>query len=281
MNFTLDDTQTAIRGLARRIFIEQERHKELAGATFDAEPWNALGSTGLLEVDACVDQCVVLIEQGRTVAPVPLWARYATRRDATLAIDGLAPDDQAREVLFVRDGAVFSAPLVVLDKRRTTAGAEFVVDVSHGTKVDLDAAALLDRAIVLRCALGVGLAERALEITATYVSERKQFERPLGSFQAVQQRAANAYIDLEAMRLTMLQAAWRIDEGLDARREAAIAQFWASEAGQRIVGTAQHLHGGMGSDIDYPLHRYTLAMKEIELAFGGATQTLARMGALL
>ena len=67
----------------------------------------------------------------------------------------------------------------------------------------------------------------------------------------------------------------------DASREVDIAQFWASEAGQRVVGTAQHLHGGMGADIDYPLHRYTLAMKEIELAFGGATETLARMGAML
>ena len=60
-----------------------------------------------------------------------------------------------------------------------------------------------------------------------------------------------------------------------------VARFWASEAGQRVVSTAQHLHGGMGADIDYPLHRYTLAMKEIELAFGGATETLARMGGML
>lgn len=272
MNFTLDETQTAIRDLARRVFTENESQDEL---------WSALRRTGLLDVDGFVDQCVVLIEQGRTVAPVALWARYATRRDATLAVDGIAPDDQANDVLFVRDGSVFAAPLRMLERRRTTAGAEFVVDVSGGTPVDMDGADLLNRAIVLRCALGVGIAEKALEITASYVGERKQFDRPLGSFQAVQQRAANAYIDVEAMRLTMLQAAWRIGEGLDAAREVGIAQFWTSEAGQRVVGTAQHLHGGMGSDVDYPLHRYTLAMKEIELAFGGATETLARMGARL
>ena len=118
-------------------------------------------------------------------------------------------------------------------------------------------------------------------MTASYVSERRQFDRPLGSFQAVQQRAADAYIDVEAMRLTMLQAAWQIDAGLDAGHAVEVARFWASEAGQRVVSTAQHLHGGMGADIDYPLHRYTLAMKEIELAFGGATETLARMGGML
>jgi alkylation response protein AidB-like acyl-CoA dehydrogenase len=284
MNFTLDETQIAIRDLARRVFTEHERHKELeaAGQTFDAELWDALRTTGLTDVDGFVDQCIVLIEQGRTVAPVPLWTRYATRRDATLAIDGVAPDaDVFPEVMFVQDGAVFGAPPVILERRRTTAGAEFVVDTSAGTKLDIDPSDLLDRAVVLRCALGVGIAERALEMTAAYVSERKQFDKPLGSFQAVQQRAADAYIDVEAMRLTMLQAAWQIDEGRDAGNAVEIARFWASEAGQRVVGTAQHLHGGMGADIDYPLFRYTIAMKEIELAFGGATETLARMGAML
>ena len=293
MNFTLDDTQIALRDLARQIFTEHERHKELeaAGKTFDAELWETLRTTGLLEVDGFVDQCLVLIEQGRTVAPVPLWAHYATRRSfATLAVDGLAPDaDVASEVVFIRDGSVFVKDPVVLERHLTTAGAEFVVDTDGGTKLDVDPADLLDRAVVLRCALGVGIAERALELTASYVSERKQFDRPLGSFQAVQQRAADAYIDVEAMRLTMLQAAWQIDAstqrsgvatGLDLGHAVEVARFWASEAGQRVVGTAQHLHGGMGADIDCPLFRYTLGMKEIELAFGGATQTLARMGTM-
>lgn len=285
MNFTLDETQIALRDLARQIFTEHERHKELeaAGQSFDAELWGTLTSTGLVDVDGFVDQCIVLIEQGRTVAPVPLWARYATRRSfATFAIDGLAPDaDVAEEVVFVRDGSVFVKEPLVLERRRTTAGAEFLVDTTGGTKLDVDPADLMDRAVVLRCALGVGIAERALEMTASYVRERKQFDRPLGSFQAVQQRAADAYIDIEAMRLTMLQAAWQIDSGYDAGHAVEVARFWASEAGQRVVGTAQHLHGGMGADIDYPLHRYTVAMKEIELAFGGATETLARMGAML
>ena len=284
MDFTLDETQIALRDLARRIFTEHERHKELeaAGQTFDPELWETLRTTGLTDIDGFVDQCVVLIEQGRTVAPVSLWAHYATRREfATFAIDKVAPDaDVASEVVFVRDGEVFVATPVILERRRTTAGAEFVVDTTGGTKLDRDPADLMDRAVVLRCALGVGIAERALELTASYVSEREQFGRPLGSFQAVQQRAADAYIDVEAMRLTMLQAAWQIDAGLDPGHAVEVARFWASEAGQRVVGTAQHLHGGMGADIDYPLFRYTLWMKEIELAFGGASETLARMGTM-
>ena len=97
----------------------------------------------------------------------------------------------------------------------------------------------------------------------------------------MQQRAADAYIDVEAMRTTMWQAAWRISEGLDADHAVAVAKFWAAEGGQRVVSAAQHLHGGMGSDIDYPLYRYTLWSKWVELAFGGATPTLARMGEAL
>jgi alkylation response protein AidB-like acyl-CoA dehydrogenase len=94
----------------------------------------------------------------------------------------------------------------------------------------------------------------------------------------VQQRAADAYIDVEAMRATMWQAAWRISEGLPAEREVAIAKFWAAEGGQRVVSSAQHLHGGVGADIDYPLFRYTLWSKWAELSFGAATATLARVG---
>jgi 3-oxocholest-4-en-26-oyl-CoA dehydrogenase beta subunit len=137
------------------------------------------------------------------------------------------------------------------------------------------------RAIVAICAIGVGVAERALELTAAYTTERKQFDRPLGSFQAVQQRAADAYVDVEAMRTTMWLAAWRLSEGLDAHHDVNVAKFWAASGGQRVVSAAQHLHGGMGADVDYPLHRYTLWSKWVELSFGGATQTLARMGEAL
>jgi alkylation response protein AidB-like acyl-CoA dehydrogenase len=79
----------------------------------------------------------------------------------------------------------------------------------------------------------------------------------------------------------MWQAAWRIDEGLECDREVAIAKFWAAEGSQRVTATAQHLHGGLGADIDYPLHRYTLWAKAIELSFGSATRQLLRLGAEL
>ncbi|KUI22463.1 acyl-CoA dehydrogenase [Mycobacterium sp. GA-1285] len=138
--------------------------------------------------------------------------------------------------------------------------------------------ALYSRALVGLCAMQIGVADRALKLAASYTSEREQFGRPIGSFQAVQQRLADAFIDTEAIRWTTWHAAWLIAEGRPAEREAAIAKFWAAEAGARITASAQQVHGGMGIDVTYPLSRYFLWAKQIELALGSASQQLARLG---
>ncbi len=140
------------------------------------------------------------------------------------------------------------------------------------------AAWLEERALVAIAALQVGVSDRSIEITAGYAREREQFGVPIGSFQAVQHRAADAFIDLEAMRWTMWHAAWRISQGLPATRQAWIAKFWAADAGARIANAALHLHGGLGSDVDYPIQRYFLWSKSLELCLGGATPQLARLG---
>src|SRR3546814_17091650 len=90
-----------------------------------------------------------------------------------------------------------------------------------------------------------GVGEEALAITARYVSEREQFGARLGTFQAVGQRVADAYIDTEGIRLTALQAIWRLDAGVDASEELLTAKFWAGAGAQRVVHAAQHLHGGI------------------------------------
>jgi alkylation response protein AidB-like acyl-CoA dehydrogenase len=137
---------------------------------------------------------------------------------------------------------------------------------------------IAEHAAVGYCALQLGLVERALRLTADYVSQRIQFGRPLGTFQAVQQRAADAYIDVESIRATLWPAAWRLAEGRPPAEAIAVAKFFAAEAGQRVVAAAQHLHGGIGVDMDYPLHRFTFWSKQVELALGGATRHLARLG---
>jgi alkylation response protein AidB-like acyl-CoA dehydrogenase len=135
-----------------------------------------------------------------------------------------------------------------------------------------------ERVAVAMCAFQLGLASEALVMTARYATERHQFERPIATFQGVSQRTGDAYIDVEAMRLTTWQAAWRLAEGLEASRELEIASYWAAEGGHRVTAAAQHIHGGMGFDKDYPLYRYTLRAKRHELALGGASAALARLG---
>jgi alkylation response protein AidB-like acyl-CoA dehydrogenase len=298
MDFALDETQSSLRDLARQIFEAHATHDRLkefeaGGESLDPELWQTLERSGLLSIGVedggFLEQCLVLVEQGRTVAPVPLWSHLVgntvARRNGivTLAIEGegVPALDVADAVVATEGSDVFVADrgAVRAERREITTGLpEWELEGFEGSRLDADAADLRRRATVALCAIGVGVGERALEITAAYTSERHQFGKPLGSFQAVQQRAADAYIDVEAMRATMWQAAWRISEGLDAEHPVAVAKFWAAEGGQRVVSAAQHLHGGMGADVDYPLHRYTLWSKWVELSFGGATETLARMG---
>jgi alkylation response protein AidB-like acyl-CoA dehydrogenase len=116
-------------------------------------------------------------------------------------------------------------------------------------------------------------------MTAEYTTGRQQFGVPIASFQAVHQRAADAYIDLEAMRLATWEAIYRLSEGLPAEDQVTIAKFWAAEGGQHVAVAAQHLHGGIGVDVDYPLHRYFMWAKHIELMLGSATEQLAHLGA--
>ncbi|MDS0139670.1 MULTISPECIES: acyl-CoA dehydrogenase family protein [unclassified Amycolatopsis] len=129
------------------------------------------------------------------------------------------------------------------------------------------------------CAQQLGVVERALELTAAYAAERKQFDHVIGGFQAVRQRLADAYLDVEAVRLTTLQAAWQLTSDVPAAAEAvATAKFWAAEAGHRVAHTAVHVHGGVGIDVDHVVHRYFAAAKRLEFQLGAATQQLLALG---
>lgn len=130
-------------------------------------------------------------------------------------------------------------------------------------------------------AIQLGVAQEALRRTAEYTTERQQFGLALSGFQSVAHRAANAYIDVETMRSTLWQAAWRLSANLPAETEVRTAKWWASEGGHRVAHSAQHLHGGIGSDIDYPIHRYFLWAKQLEFVGGGVRSQLATLGAEL
>ncbi len=128
------------------------------------------------------------------------------------------------------------------------------------------------------CAMQAGVCAEALRLTAAHVSEREQFGQKIATFQAVAQRAADAYIDTEAVVLTARQAAWRLGAGLDADEALDTAKFWAAEGGFRVAHAAQHLHGGIGVDTEYPLFRYFRRTRQIELTLGGAAVHLVQLG---
>lgn len=145
---------------------------------------------------------------------------------------------------------------------------------------------LRDLLLVGGAATAVGLAEAAVAQTATYVSSRHQFGRPLATLQAVGQRAADAYITTEAMRSTMLSAAWKMAEhdagrGPSATADVLIAAWWAAEGGQKVTLATQHLHGGMGSDVDYPIHRYYLWATQLANTLGTGSAHLAALGSMI
>jgi alkylation response protein AidB-like acyl-CoA dehydrogenase len=368
MDFTLTTAQDELSALSRQILtdrVTQERLREIeAGQTrFDAALWSDLAAAGVLSAAlpesvggaglGLLEQCSVLVEVGRTVAPVPYLASIVTGASA-IATFG-APAQQQRWTAPAARGELILAAALSEDEgedvrlpattasqfdggwrlsgTKTTVLAGTVADLllvpastPYGAAVFLvtpddpgvlvqpqhvtggDGTALIElnsavvpddrvlggiaagaeiidwlagRATVGLCALQLGVTERALELTAAYARSREQFGKPIGSFQAVSQRLADAYIDIEGIRLTLWQAAWRLAEGLPSDTEIATAKFWAAEAGHRVAHTAVHVHGGIGIDMDGDVHRYFVAAKHNEFALGGATAQLRRIGRVL
>lgn len=146
-------------------------------------------------------------------------------------------------------------------------------------------AAIVDRIVQLgvaaTCALQAGVCEAATRLTGEYASNRRQFEAPIATFQAVAHRVADAYIDTEAVRLTSRQAAWRLGEGIDAAEAVEIAKVWAASGAHRVVHAAQHVHGGIGMDTDYPVHRTYRWAKHLEFSLGSGSDHLRVLGAAI
>lgn len=197
--------------------------------------------------------------------------------DAGLTVFLVAPQDagftlQRQQIVDADSVAMVELDGVELD------GDRVLGTVGEGARIVEWVAA---RGTVGLCAAQLGVTERALRMTAEYATSRVQFDRPIGTFQAVTQRLADGYVDVEAIRLTLWQAAWRLAEGLPAHTEVATAKYWAADGGHRVAHTAVHVHGGVGIDVDYPLHRYFVAAKRNEFSLGGATAQLRRIGATL
>ncbi|WP_217168477.1 acyl-CoA dehydrogenase family protein [Streptomyces sp. AC512_CC834] len=374
MDFSLGEELEAVRDLAREIFTdratpERLREVETSPDRTDTRLWADLASAGLLgavlpEQDGgaglgMAGLCVLLEEQGRRVAPVPLWpalvgglavAAHGTARQRaellpslaggegrpTVALEEFGPADPLTPrttavAVGTAQGGVQDAPswrltgtkavvpspdgarhvlvaattdagpglfLVAADAPGTTwESAETTThDMSGhltldgtpaepvGTPGDGTVAEVVRHSFVALAAVQVGVADGALRYAADHLRERLQFDRPLATFQAVQHQLADCYIDIDAMRVTAWQAVDALAEPFDAAdadRAALVAKWWATEAGLNTVHRIQHVHGGIGVDIDYPVHRHFLWGKQISTTLGGAGADLERLGALL
>ncbi|THA37744.1 acyl-CoA dehydrogenase family protein [Streptomyces sp. A1547] len=206
-------------------------------------------------------------------APVVPWLRDATHvlvPDADRALWLVRTDAPGVETSDVETTAPWSSG------RLTLAGAEAERLGDGGAYEEVLATARTAFA-GLQAGVCAGSLARAVEYTFT----REQFGRPLSTNQGVMLRAADAYMDTEAIRVTAYEAAWRTDEGLPAREHALTAAWWASEAGKRVVHAGQHLHGGMGADLDHPVHRHFLWGRQLDAYLGCGSELLAELGALL
>jgi alkylation response protein AidB-like acyl-CoA dehydrogenase len=366
MDFNFTEEQQMLSALAREIL---EREVDLgllkrAEATPDWASdavWAKLAEANLLGLAVpeefggtgfgILEVCALLVEVGRTVAPVPAFAtlvlgglpiaRFGTEAQRKRWLEPMAAGQAILSGAFVDAGSAdVSKPATkatregggwrlegvkhfvpaariaarVLVPAATDSGVGiFLVDsASDGveltrqettncepvyrmalTNVQVDGEDLLggdaatgdaattwthDCALTALAATQLGVSEKALEITAAYVSQREQFGAPIGSFPAVQHRCADMLSALSALRWTTWRAAWKLSDGQSATREAMVAKYWAGEAGSFIANSSQHLHGGAGVDRDYPLHRYFLWSKSLELTFGAAMPQLARLG---
>ncbi len=374
MDFTLNEEQQAVRQAVEGIvagLVTPDRVQEVEATEdrFDRELWAELARADVLGLAVpatfggagygMVALALVLEEQGKVVAPVPLWATLVL---GSLPIAEFGADALKQGILpgVARGETVLSAaladvagdlavggegkPSITAERRGegvVLSGTAFAVPYAHvadrvlipasldggivvavvdpaATGVTMERAVttnrevhphlhldhvavstdellgggdegrgrgivgwMLNRAWTGLCALQVGVTEAAVSQTATYLNSREQFGRPLATFQGTMLRAADAAIDTESIRVTMWQAAWRLDNGLDADLAVSVASWFAAEAGQRAVFATQHLHGGMGADISYPIHRYFLWGKQIELLLGPPSGQLARLGSQL
>ncbi|MCF2532109.1 acyl-CoA dehydrogenase family protein [Yinghuangia soli] len=207
------------------------------------------------------------------------WAQVAHRILVTASLDGhtaVFVVDAAADGVTV-EAAPTTAPWASGNVVLAGAPARPVGAVADG---EATAAWIVDRARVALAGLQVGVCAQALTRTVEYVTTREQFGKPLSTKQGVMLRAADAYMDTEAIRVTTLEAAWRMDQGQEATAQALAARWWASEGGKRAVHACQHLHGGMGSDIDHPIHRHFLWGRQIDVTLGSGIQQLAALGAL-
>jgi hypothetical protein len=263
MDFRLEESHEVVARLA---------HEVLSTAPADAA-WKALGQAGLLEL-GILETAVLLREIGRhglisPALPHLIAARFAPPDPGalyTIAFGSAPYADTASLILVpVPGGLAFVEPgAAKLERSFSSCGApEFKVAFDDATVRECDLAAVFQTAQVFACALGDGLLAGALALTRDHIERREQFGKPIATFQAAATQIADVYIASRTMHLAALSAAWRLDTGRDASSDVDTAVTWLVQEVPAALRTCHHLHGGIGLDVTYPLHRYSAMVKDL------------------
>jgi alkylation response protein AidB-like acyl-CoA dehydrogenase len=129
----------------------------------------------------------------------------------------------------------------------------------------------LDAIPTALAAESTGVAQRAMEMAVEHAKERKQFDRPIGAYQAVSHRCAQMLLEVEGARSTTYYAAWALDSGAeDAALAASVAKSYVNDASRKVCGDAIQVHGGIGFTWEYDLHLYFKRAKALEPLYGDA-----------
>ncbi len=185
-------------------------------------------------------------------------------------------------IVDARAAGITIKPMPGMDLTRKLYSVQF-----HHTPAEKlgDAAGLtkaLDVATAALVAEMVGGMQRTLDIAVEYAKTRKQFGKPIGSFQAVQHQCADMYLETESSRSAAYYAAWTLEENAPAAAVAvSIAKMYASDAGRTVGNRGIQIHGGMGFTWENDLHLYFRRAKASETAFGDATFHRERIARLV
>ncbi|MDP2730893.1 MAG: acyl-CoA dehydrogenase family protein [Dehalococcoidales bacterium] len=246
----------------------------------------AIFSLALTEADAQYGPASIAVKaaadnDGYTINGTKLFVPDAHIADYLLCVARTDEKAEAEKGLtvFIVDA---KSPGISCTVLKTIAGDKLCEVVFEGVKVPKEnilgelnrgwevVQRIIQQAAVAKCSAMVGALQRMLEMTVDYAKERVQYDHPIGSLQVIQHYCANMATDVDGSRFSTYQAAWRLSEGLPARKEAAIAKAWLSEAGGRVIALAHQIHGAIGCTIDHDLQYYTRRAKAAQLSFGDA-----------
>jgi alkylation response protein AidB-like acyl-CoA dehydrogenase len=293
MDFTPGESQQAVASLAAEVLTA-------------ADPWKELAKAGLLSLGV-LDTAALLTEIGRRTPELAMKA-LATVMTGAIPVDRWGAEKVKQELLpavasgeIILTAAIREAPLadqaalilvsvgngvalvdpegVTLARIPTSSGyPTFIVQLDQAP-IDmlggLECAQDLERlAVAGACALLDGAVAGALALTRDHVATRRQFGRALAEFQAVSQQIADVYIASRTMHLATLSACWRLDENRDPDADLRVAGYWCAGQASKAVRLCHHLHGGLGMDVTYPLHRFSSLVMDLTRYLGGAEYRL-------